>query len=151
MMMRRQSLHRIDDSNSERRRVALQQCTLISVRADIPSIDLIDIPAPTGSPTLYCSSVISSGIRRDEIFGRDMLSRRSITNGASGRTSGNISAGGVTTMAPATRYVSIREWSATSWSAIVTATDISIAIMVMVGVRAGDGGGVTVGVVPSVT
>jgi hypothetical protein len=150
-MMRRQSLHRIDDSNSERRRVALQQCTLISVRADIPSIDLIDIPAPTGSPTLYCSSVISSGIRRDEIFGRDMLSRRSITNGASGRTSGNISAGGVTTMAPATRYVSIREWSATSWSAIVTATDISIAIMVMVGVRAGDGGGVTVGVVPSVT
>jgi hypothetical protein len=86
-----------------------------------------------------------------------MLSRRSITNGASGRTSGNISAGGVTTMAPATRYVSIREWSATSWSAInassaiVTATDISIAIMVMVGVRAGDGGGVTVGVVPSVT
>jgi hypothetical protein len=151
MMMRRQSLHRIDDSNSERRRVALQQCTLISVRAAIPSIDLIDIPAPTGSPTLYCSSVISSGIRRDEIFGRDMLSRRSITNGASGRTSGNISAGGVTTMAPATRYVSIREWSATSWSAIVTATDISIAIMVMVGVRAGDGGGVTVGVVPSVT
>jgi|SoiMethySBSTD1v2_1073268.scaffolds.fasta_scaffold17640_7 hypothetical protein len=99
MMMRRQSLHRIDDSNSERRRVALQQCSLISVRADIPSIDLSDIPAPTGSLTLYGLSVI----RRDEVFGRDRLSRRSITNGASGRTSGNVSAGGVTTMAPAAR------------------------------------------------
>jgi hypothetical protein len=52
MMMRRQSLHRIDNSNSGRRRVALEQRTLISVRADIPPIDLIDIPAPTGSPTL---------------------------------------------------------------------------------------------------
>ena len=52
MMMRRQSLHRIDNSNSWRRRVALEQRTLISVRADIPPIDLIDIPAPTGSPTL---------------------------------------------------------------------------------------------------
>jgi hypothetical protein len=44
MMMLRQSLHRIDDSNSGRRRIAPQQRTLISVRADIPSIDLIDIP-----------------------------------------------------------------------------------------------------------
>jgi hypothetical protein len=54
-------------------------------------------------------------------------------------------------MEPATRYVSIRGWSATSWSAInassaiATATDISIAVMVMVGVGAGDGGAVTVG------
>jgi len=52
MMKRRHSLHRIDNSNSGRRRVALEQRTLISVRADIPPIDLIDIPAPTGSPTL---------------------------------------------------------------------------------------------------
>src|SRR5262249_6890854 len=57
-MMRCRSLLRIDDSNSGRRHVALQQCTLISARADSPPIDLIGIPELTGSPTLCSSSVI---------------------------------------------------------------------------------------------
>src|SRR5262249_39152754 len=57
-MMRCRSLLRIDDSNSGRRHVALQQCTLISARADSSPVDLIDIiPELTGSPTLCGSSV----------------------------------------------------------------------------------------------
>ena len=54
-------------------------------------------------------------------------------------------------MATAARYMNIRGGSATSWSAInasssvATSTDVSIAIMDMAGVGAGDGGAVTVG------
>jgi hypothetical protein len=57
-MMRHQSLLRIDDSISRRRRVALRQRTSISPRAGSPSIDLIDITTElTGSLTLCGSSI----------------------------------------------------------------------------------------------
>src|SRR5262249_46481046 len=57
-MMRRRSLLRIDDSNSRRRRVAVQQCASISDHASSSSINLIDINTePTGSLTSSGSSV----------------------------------------------------------------------------------------------
>src|SRR5215813_4458429 len=77
------------------------------------------------------------------------LTRRTTTNGTSGRTSGTISAGSATTTATAARYASINGGSATSWIAInasrtvATTTDVSIAVTA--GVGAGDGGAVTVG------
>src|SRR5215510_874339 len=74
-MMRCRSLRRIDDSNSGRQHVALQQCTLISARADSSPIDLINIiPELTGSPTL-CGSLVTM-MQPADLRNRDDLACR---------------------------------------------------------------------------